>query len=101
MLTGSSRYTALEGRIGSSDSSNGCLSRGVPPHGPSQVRRRKSINVIALDELGTNGVVWTLQTPAHPLRALTDGKHPQRRPHRGVTFAIQGVDRSLSFMRFL
>jgi hypothetical protein len=79
------------------------FSAAASPHtGPSRIGLRKSINVIALDELGTNGVVWTLQD-AMPIRYELSPMESTRSDvlTESVTFAIQGVDRSLSFMRFL
>jgi phage tail-like protein len=70
--------------------------------GPTKESLRRTINVIALDDAGRSGVVWTLQD-AMPIRYELSPMDSSRSEvlTESVTFAIQGVEREVSMITLL
>ncbi len=70
--------------------------------GPKKANLRRTISVIALDEKGQEAVIWTLKNAmpiAYELSPMSSTSSEVLTEN--VTFAIQGVDRTLTTLRKL
>ena len=70
--------------------------------GPTGVLLRRTINVIALDDMGRRGVIWSLRD-AIPIRYELSPMDSSRSEvlTESVTFAIHGMERSVGSLSFL
>ena len=103
VLTRYEPVTLTKGVFGHSEFINWIFSAGASMYtGPTGVNLRKTINVIALDDLGTYGVVWTLKD-AMPIGyelSPMDGARSEVLTE-SVTFAITGMSRTVGGVRLL
>ena len=69
--------------------------------GPTGARLRRTINVIALDDAGNRGVIWSLKD-AMPIRYELSPMDSSQSVvlSESVTFVIQGVERSVGPLSF-
>ena len=95
--------TLTKGVFGHSEFINWIFSAGASMYtGPTGKGLRKSIDVIALDDLANYGVVWTLKD-AMPIRyelSPMDGARSEVLTE-SVTFAITGMSRTVGAVRLL
>ncbi len=95
--------TLTRGVFGSNKFLNWLFSAAASSYtGPTGESLRRTISVIALDDAGRSGVVWTLQD-AMPIRYELSPMDSARSEvlTESVTFAIQGVERSVSAITLL
>ncbi len=69
--------------------------------GPTGVRLRRTINVIALDDMGRRGVIWSLKD-ALPIRYELSPMDSSRSEvlSESVTFAVLGMERNVGSVSF-
>ncbi len=103
VLTRFEPVTLTKGVIGSNDFLNWIFSAAASGNsGPTGVRLRRTINVIALDDGGNRGVIWSLKD-AMPVRYELSPMDSTRSEvlSESVTFAIQGMERTVGPLSFL
>ena len=95
--------TLTRGVFGSNKFLNWLFSSAASSYaGPTGKSLKRTINVIALDDAGRNGVVWTL-LDAMPIRYELSPMDSSRSEvlTESVTFAVQGVEREVSAITLL
>ncbi|MBE7005318.1 MAG: phage tail protein [Ruminococcaceae bacterium] len=103
VLTSFSPVTLTKGVIGSNEFLNWIFSAAASRDtGPTGNRLYRTINVIALDDAGRRGVIWSLKD-AMPIRYELSAMDSSRSEvlTESVTFAIQGMERNVSPLSFL
>ena len=103
VLTKFEPVTLTRGVFGSNKFMNWLFSAAASSYtGPTGESLRRTINVIALDDSGRNGVVWTLLN-AMPIRYELSPMDSSRSEvlTDSVTFAVQGVERDVSTITLL
>ena len=95
--------TLTKGVIGNNEFLNWIFAAAASTHsGPTGVNLLRTINVIALDDAGRRGVVWSLKD-AMPIRYELSPMDSSRSEvlSESVTFAIRGMERTVSPLNFL
>jgi len=103
VLTSFAPVTLTKGVFGDNAFLNWIFSAGASTHsGPTGSKLRRTINVIALDDTGRRGVIWSLKD-AIPIRYELSPMDSSRSEvlTESVTFAIHGVDREASTLSLL
>ena len=95
--------TLTKGVIGSNEFLNWIFAAAASTNsGPTGVRLHRTLNIIALDEAGHRGVIWSLKD-AMPIRYELSPMDSSRSEvlSESVTFAIQGMERTVGPLSFL
>ena len=103
VLTSFAPVTLTKGVFGDNAFLNWIFSAGASTHsGPTGSKLRRTIDVIALDDTGRRGVIWSLKD-AIPIRYELSPMDSSRSEvlTESVTFAIHGVDREASTLSLL
>lgn len=103
VLTSFAPVTMTRGVFGNNEFLDWILESGASYYtGPKGNNISRTIEVIALDDTGLNGVTWTLKN-AMPIRYELSPMDSSRSEvlTESVTFAIQGVDREVSTFTWL
>ncbi len=98
VLTAFSPVTLSRGVIGSNDFLKWLASAAAIGHkGPDGIRLKRHLDIIALNEYGTQGVIWSLQN-AMPIGYELSPMDSSRSEvlTESVTFSFEGFDRTLS-----
>ena len=102
VLTRFEPVTLTKGVIGDNEFLNWLFSAAASVNtGPTGVRLRRTLSVIALDDAGNRGVIWSLKD-AMPIRYELSPMDSTRSEvlSESVTFAIQGMERSVGPLFF-
>ena len=102
VLTSFEPVTLTKGVIGDNEFLNWIFAAAASVNsGPTGVRLRRTINVIALDEMGNRGVIWSLKD-AMPTRYELSPMDSTRSEvlSESVTFAILGMERNVGSLSF-
>ena len=94
--------TLTKGVIGNNEFLNWIFAAAASTHtGPTGVSLFRTINVIALDDAGNRGVVWSLKD-AMPIRYELSPMDSSRSEvlSESVTFAIHGMERTVNPLSF-
>ena len=103
VLTSFEPVTLTRGVIGDNEFLDWIFAAAASPHtGPSGVRLARDISVIALDDAGRRGVIWTLQD-AIPIRYELSPMDSTRSEilSESVTFGIGGMERPVGPIEFV
>lgn len=94
--------TLTKGVIGNNEFLNWIFAAAASTNtGPSGVKLLRTINVVALDDAGRRGVIWTLKD-ALPIRYELSQMDSSRSEvlSESVTFAIHGMERTVNPLSF-
>ena len=103
VLTSFEPVTLTKGVIGNNEFLNWIFAAAASANaGPTGVRLRRTINVIALDDRGMRGVIWSLKD-AMPIRYELSPMDSSRSEvlSESVTFDIGGMERNVGPLSFL
>ncbi len=103
VLTRFEPVTLTKGVIGNNDFLNWIFAAAASVNsGPTGVRLYRTINVIALDDAGNRGVIWSLKD-AMPVRYELSPMDSTRSEvlSESVTFAVGGMERTVGPLSFL
>ena len=103
VLTDFAPVTLTKGVIGSNDFLNWIFAAAASTHtGPTGVKLYRTINVIALDDEGRRGVIWSLKD-AMPIRYELSPMDSTRSEvlSESVTFEIGGMERTVNPLSFV
>ena len=103
VMTSFEPVTLTKGVIGNNEFLNWLFAAAASTNsGPSGSRLYRTINVIALDDAGNRGVIWSLKD-AMPIRYELSPMDSTRSEvlSESVTFAITGMERSVGPLSFL
>ncbi len=103
VLTNFEPVTLTKGVIGDNEFLNWIFAAAASVNaGPTGVRLRRTINVIALDDAGQRGVIWSLKD-AMPIRYELSPMDSSRSEvlSESVTFDIGGMERTVGPLSFL
>ena len=95
--------TLTKGVIGDNEFLNWIFAAAASTHtGPTGINLFRTINVIALDNAGRRGVIWSLKD-AMPIRYELSQMDSSRSEvlSESVTFAVHGMERTVSPLSFL
>ena len=95
--------TLTKGVIGNNDFLNWLFAAAASTHtGPTGVNLYRTLNVIALDDAGRRGVIWSLKD-AMPIRYELSPMDSSRSEvlSESVTFAVRGMERTVGELSFL
>ena len=103
VMTSFEPVTLTRGVIGDNEFLDWIFSAAASKHtGPTGVRLMRDISVIALDDVGRRGVIWTLQD-AMPIRYELSPMDSARSEvlSESVTFGVGGMERTVGSIEFV
>lgn len=103
VLTSFEPVTLTKGVIGSNEFLDWIFAAAASSYtGPTGIRLTRTISVVALDDAGNRGVIWTLQD-AMPIRYELSPMDSSRSEvlSESVTFDIGGMERTVGPLSFL
>ena len=103
VLTNFEPVTLTKGVVGDNEFMDWLNAAAASTHsGPTGARLSRDISVVALDDAGRRGVIWTLKD-AMPIRYELSPMDSSRSEvlSESVTFAIRGMERTVGAIRFV
>ena len=103
VMTNFEPVTLTKGVIGNNEFLNWIFAAAASTYtGPTGVNLYRTINVIALDDEGNRGVIWSLKD-AMPIRYELSPMDSSRSEvlSESVTFAVRGMERTVGSLSFL